>query len=113
MILFLMILILLAIVGWHFIFVLLGGVLVIGAAGIFLAIASIMIFCVAMLVCLSFSGVVGLTIGGIFAIWTIIAIILAPILFPIVFPLFVIFAALTMRQRKINRRPVKIINPDE
>lgn len=110
MTLLLILLILFVIVGWHFIFALLGGVLIIGAVGIFIAIASIMMFCVAVLTCLSFPGVIGLMIGGIFAIWTIIAIILAPILFPIVLPLFIIYAALIMKQKKTTNRPIKIIN---
>lgn len=103
----LLLLIVFAVVGWHFMFALLGGVLIIGAAGIVIAIASIIMFCVAVLACLFFSGVIGLTVGGIFAIWTLIAIILAPILFPIVFPLFIIFVALAIRQRKTNRRNIK------
>ena len=113
MALLLIFLILFVIVGWHFIFALLGGVLIISAAGIFIAIASIVVFCVAVLVGLTLPGVVGLTIGGIFAVWTIIAIILAPILFPIVLPLFIIFAALAIRQRNTKRRPIKILNEDD
>ena len=113
MALLLILLILLTVVGWHFIFALLGGVLIIGAAGIFIAIASIVMFCVAVLASLSLSGAVGLAAGGVFAIWTLIAIILAPILFPIVFPLFIIFAVLSIKQRKITHRPIKIINGDE
>ncbi len=100
MTLLLIFLILLAVVGWHFIYVLLGGVLIIGAAGIFIAIASIVMFCVAVLVSLSLSSAIGLAIGVIFAIWTLIAIILSPVLFPIIFPLFIIFVILSIRQRK-------------
>ena len=110
MALFLIFLILLVVVGWHFIFALLGGVLIIGAAGIFIAIASIVIFCVAVLVSLSIPGAVALAIGGVFAIWTIVAIALAPILFPIILPLFIIFAALSIRQKKTKRPPIKIVN---
>lgn len=97
-------LILLVIVGWHFIFGLLGGVLIIGAAGIFIAIVSIIIFCMAVLGSLFLSGAVGLVIGGVFVMWTIVAIILAPILFPIVLPLLIIFAALAIKQRTIRSR---------
>ena len=100
MTLLLILLILLVIFGWHFIFAMLGGVLIIGAAGIFVAIASIVIFCVAILISLSIPGAFALVIGAIFAIWTIIAIILAPILFPIVLPLFIIFVFLVIRHRK-------------
>lgn len=95
-------LILMVIVGWHFIFALLGGVLIIGAAGIFIAIASIAIFCVSLLICLSLPGTIALAIGVIFAIWTIVAIILAPILFPIVLPLFIIFAFIAARQGSLK-----------
>lgn len=101
MILFLILLILFLIVGWHFIFALLGGVLIISAVGIFIAIASIAVFCVAILISLSLPGTVALIIGAIFAIWTIIAIILAPILFPILLPLFIIYAYISSRQGKI------------
>ena len=100
MALILILLILLVIVGWHFIFALLGGVLIIGAAGIYIAVASIVMFCVAVLMLLSIPGAIGILIGSIFAIWTIIAIFLAPILFPIVLPLFIIYAALAIRQNK-------------
>ncbi|MDP3559106.1 MAG: hypothetical protein Q8R79_01965 [Legionellaceae bacterium] len=101
MTLFLILLILLLVIGWHFIFALLGGVLIIGAVGIFLAIASIMMFCVAVLISVSLPGTVALIIGGVFAIWTVVAIVLAPILFPIVLPLFIIYAVLSTRQRKL------------
>ena len=100
MTLLLILFILLVIGGWHLIFTLLGGVLIIGAAGIFVAIASIAFFCVALLVSLSLPGTIALAIGAVFAIWTIVAIILAPILFPIVLPLFIIFAFLAAKQRK-------------
>lgn len=113
MVLSLIILILLVILGWHFIFALLGGVLIIGAAGIFIAIASIVMFCVAVLVSLSLPGAVGLIIGGVFAIWTIIAIILTPILFPIVLPLLIIYAVISAKQRREIERPIKIINPND
>ena len=109
MILLLIVLILLVIVGWHFIFALLGGVLIISAVGIFIAIASIIMFCMAVLGSLFLSGAVALAIGAIFALWTIIAIILAPILFPIVFPLFIIYAFLAARQRK--KSPYIVIKP--
>lgn len=110
MALFLILLILLVIGGWHFIFSLVGGALIIGAAGIFIAIVSVVMFCVAVLIILSFPYALGLTIGGIFAIWTIIAIILAPILFPILLPLFIIFSVLVIKQKKrqASYRPDKI-----
>ncbi len=101
MTLLLVFLILFIVLGWHFIFALFGGVLIIGAAGIFIAITSIVLFCVAVLIVLTLPGSVALVLGAVFAIWTITAIILAPILFPIVLPLFIIFAALAIRQRKI------------
>jgi len=101
MMIFLICFILLVVIGWHFIFGLLGGVLVIGATGILMAIASIVIFCVAMLFSLSFpAAVMALVIGGVFALWTLTAIILAPVLFPIVLPLFIIFAFLSVKQRQ-------------
>ena len=109
MILLLIVLILLVIVGWHLIFPLLGGVFIIGAAGILMAIVSIVLFCIALLISLSLPGAVALAIGAIFALWTIIAIILAPILFPIVFPLFIIYAFLAARQRK--KSPYIVIKP--
>jgi hypothetical protein len=96
----LILLILLVVGGWHLIFTLLGGVLVIGAAGIFIAIASIVIFCVAVLMSLVLPGVAALTIAVIFVIWTIVAIALAPILFPILLPLLIILAVLEIRMKK-------------
>ncbi len=101
MTLLLILLILLVVFGWHFIFALLGGVLIISATGIFLAIASILLFCVSVLISVSLPGAVALAMVAIFAIWTIIAIILAPVLFPIILPLFIIFSFLAAKQRKI------------
>ena len=112
MTLLLIVLILFLVFGWHFFFALLGGVLVISAAGIFIAIASIVMFSIAVLVGLTLPGAIGLAFGVIFAIWTIVAIVLAPILFPIVLPLLIIYAALAMRQKKVKRRPIKIINEE-
>ncbi len=114
MTLLLILLILFVVMGWHFVFALLGGVLIISAAGIFIAIASIVMFCVAVLISLSLPGAFALIIGGVFAIWTIIAIVLAPILFPIVLPLFIIFAVLVQYSKRTTRRPpIKIINKDD
>lgn len=101
--LFLIFLILCVVFGWHFIFAFLGGVLVISAIGIFMAIASIVFFCIAVLLLLTFPGLAGLFVGGIFVIWTLIAIFLVPILFPIVLPLLIIFAFLAVHQKKNNR----------
>ncbi len=100
-------LILMLVFGWHFIFALLGGVLIIGALGIFIAIASIVLFCIAVVLILTLPGAVGVIIGVIFALWTLVAIVLAPVLFPIVLPLFIIFAFLVHRQRNNKKLPYK------
>lgn len=103
MTLLLIFIILCMVLGWHFVFAFLGGVFIIGAAGIFIAIASIVIFCIGVLLLLSSPALtVGLVIGVIFAFWTLFAIIIAPILFPIVLPLFIIYAVLAIRQRRNN-----------
>lgn len=103
--LLLILLILLVVGGWHFIFTFLGGVLIIGAAGIFIAIVSIVMFCVAVLMCLVLPGVVALVIMGVFVIWTVIAIVLAPILFPILLPLLIILAFVEIRMKKNRVQP--------
>lgn len=113
MILFLICFILCVVIGWHVMFAFLGGVLILGAVGIFITIGSIVMFCVAVLVSLSIPGAIGLVVGGVFAIWTLIAIILTPVLFPILLPLLIIYAVISAKQRREAGRPIKIIYPND
>jgi len=97
---FLIFLILALVIGWHVIFALLGGAIIIGTAVWTMAVIGILVFCIAMLVAFSLTGLAGLLIGIFFAIWTVVAIIAFPILFPILLPLFIIYAFISMMRRK-------------
>jgi hypothetical protein len=86
--------------GWNFFFPLLGGVILITAVVWSLAIASITVFCLALLLIFIFTGLGATVLGIILAIWTIIAILLFPVLFPILLPLFIVFLFVSYVLRK-------------
>lgn len=101
------------IVGWHFFFPLLvGGVIAITAATWGILVASVVIFCTAILLVFIFAGA-GAFILGIFAfVWLVLAVILFPIIFPIVFPLFVLLLIISyfVRRRKRLEKEKNQIN---
>lgn len=99
-IIFLIFLILALVLGWHILFAILGGAIVIGAGIWAMAIIGIVVFCIAILVAFFLTGFASVALGIIFAIWTLIAIVLFPILFPILLPLFIIYAFISYMRRK-------------
>lgn len=103
-IIFLLLLALGVIIGWHLFFPLLvGGIVAITAAAWGILVASVVIFCVAILLVFIFTGI-GAFILGIFAfIWMVLAIIFFPILFPILFPLFILFLVVSYFLRRKKR----------
>lgn len=99
--LILTIIILLALViGWHLIFPILGGVIAITATAWLVIVASIVAFCIAILLLFILTGA-GIFILAIFAlIWIIVAVVLFPILFPILVPLFILFLFISYLRRR-------------
>ena len=104
---FLVFLILVLVIGWHIIFSILGGVFLIGATAWGIAIVSVMVFAIGILMLFLFTGVAGIVIGVLFAIWTIIAIILFPILFPLLLPLFIIYAFISFTRKCKKNSTIK------
>lgn len=100
MLIFLIFLILALVIGWHIIFALLGGAVIIGTGVWSMAVIGIVVFCIAVLIAFFLTGLAGLLIGIFFAIWTVVAIIAFPILFPILLPLFIIYAFISIMRRK-------------
>jgi hypothetical protein len=108
------IIILLALViGWHLAFPIFGGIIAITATVWVLLVASVVVFSVAILLALMFTG------GGIFIlsliafIWIILAIIFFPILFPIIAPLFIILLFVSYFRRKQLKKSRPSPPPDE
>lgn len=95
---------LLLVIGWHFIFPLLGGVIIISSAIWIAIIASVVGFSIAILLLFIFSGIglILLTVGAIIA--AIIGIFLFPILFPILIPLLIILAVIAYNMRRKKQK---------
>ncbi len=92
---------LIIIVGWHLIFPLLGGALVITGAAWFAILATIIAFSMVMLFAFIFTGIGIFILGILFSIGVVIAIVLFPVLFPIVLPLFIVYWVVSyLRRRK-------------
>ena len=97
-----LLIILIVVVGWQFAFPILGGIVAISAVAWGLTVASIVIFCTAILLLFIFTGIGALFVGAPLFVWTVIAIILFPILFPIMLPLFILFLFVALLRRKSN-----------
>lgn len=103
LLLFLIFIILAVVLGWHILFALLGGVIAVSAIIWVMVIISIVIFCIVVLLAFIFTGFIGLGIGVIFTLWTIVTIIFFPLLFPVLLPLFIIYAFITYIRRRQQR----------
>ncbi len=99
--------IILLVLGWHIIFPLMGGVIAVSAMAWLFIVASVVIFAIVTLLVFALGGFWIFGIGLIFAIWTIVAIVLFPILFPILLPLFIIFAFVSIFRRKNKIKQLK------
>jgi hypothetical protein len=101
---FLIILILLFAIGGHFLLGMLGITLVL-TAGLWAAIiASIVIFCVAIVMFFVFTGIGMLIVGGFSLIWVVLAIALFPVLLPVLLPLLVVLAFVGIVRKKQTRK---------
>lgn len=96
-------LIFISLILFHLFFPILGAAVLISAAAWAVIIASVVIFCVFLLLFFIFSGAFATGILGIIAlIWLIIALIIFPIIFPLIMPIFIILVAIgyILRHRK-------------
>lgn len=100
--LFTLILLLILIIGWHIIFPLMGGVIAFSVAAWGALIASVVAFCVAIMLLFVLTGVGIFTLGAVFFVWTLLAILLFPVIFPIIVPLLIIFFFISYFRRKQN-----------
>lgn len=93
--------IVLVVIGWHIIFPLIGGAIIVTSAVWFAIVGSIVAFCIVVLLAFIFTTGLGIFILGlIFFIWTVLAIILFPVVFPIVLPLLIIYFIIAFFRRK-------------
>lgn len=94
--------ILISIIAWHFILPLLGMAVAISASLWSIAVATVILICIATLLFFIFSGI-GIFILGLFVFgWTILAIVFFPLLFPILVPilLLMLVVGLIARNKK-------------
>lgn len=92
---------LLSIAAWHVLLPALGISLVALTAGVWnIAVATIVIICVATLLFFIFTGIGVLILSMFVLIWTIVAIVLFPLLFPIVLPALILMLVIGLILRK-------------
>lgn len=104
--LFTLFIILALVIGWHLIFPIMGGVIAITATIWFALLASIVVFCIAVMMLFALTGFGIVAICVFFAVWTGVAVVLFPVIFPILLPLFIIFLFVAIyRKVKRNRNP--------
>lgn len=93
------------ILGWHIIFPIIGGAIVLTAFVWFFMLGAIILFGIATMLLFIFTrtGVI-LLAGALFALY-IVGVILIPVLFPILIPLLIIFLVISlMRNRRVEHR---------
>lgn len=88
------------ILAWHLLLPMLGITIAISAGIWGVAIASIVLLCVATLLFFILTGLGALILGGIVFIWTVIAIILFPLLFPILLPILLLMLIVGLAVKK-------------
>lgn len=90
------------IIGWHLFFPIVGGIIAFTAVAWGILVASVIIFCVAILLVFIFTGTGIFILGAIGLAWMLLAVFFFPLVFPIVFPLFVLFIVVShfLRKRK-------------
>ncbi len=104
--------VLVLVIGSHLFFptlaaVIAGGIIAFTAQAWAILVASVVIFCVAVMLLFILTGT-GFLILGIGAfVWTLLAIILFPVIFPIIVPLFIIFLFLSYFFRRQKRKKLE------
>jgi len=88
------------VIGWYFLFPVLGLTLAVGAGVWGFVVASIVVLCLTIPLFFIVAGV-GIIVLGLFAfVWTVLVITLFPILFPILIPLLVVVLLIALLRRK-------------
>ena len=95
------------VVGWHFLFPIADGMVSITTGIWSFVVATVVIYCVAILLLFIFTGI-GIFVLGIFAtVWFAIAIALFPIAFPIFIPLLITVLFISyVRRRQLKKKAV-------
>ena len=88
------------VVAWHLLLPILGITIALSAGIWSVAIASIVLLCIATLLFFIFTGIGALLLGGVVFIWTVVAIILFPLLFPILLPILLLMLIVGLVARK-------------
>lgn len=97
--------VLLATIGfWHFFGILLGTAVIITTGIWVFAVASIIAFCIGILLLFVFTGLASFVIVLLGLVWTFVAILLFPILFPIILPIFILLAFLFWLRSRFARK---------
>ncbi len=97
------------VLGWHIIFPIIGGAIVLTAFVWFFMLGAILLFGIATMLLFIFTrtGVI-LLAGVLFALY-VVSVILIPVLFPILIPLLIIFLVISlMRNRKVERNQERV-----
>lgn len=96
--------IILALIGaWHVLLPLLGGVVVVTAGLWGFAVASVIVFCVGILLLFLLTGIAGFLIVVLGGVWTVVAIALFPVLLPLMLPLLIILAFISYARGRQSR----------
>lgn len=97
------IILLACVIGWHAIFLTLGGVIAVGAMVWLFLVGSIVAFCIAIFLVFVLGSAGIFAIGILALIWTVLAIVLFPILFPLLMPLFILLLFISLWRRRQGR----------
>ena len=99
-ILFTLLLMLILVAAWHVLLPLLDISIAITASVWGIAIATIVLICIATLLFFVFTGIGVLILGGFVFVWTILAIILFPLLFPALIPILLLMLVVAIISKK-------------
>ncbi len=94
------------VIAWHIGFFLLGGAIAVTATIWSFIVASIVVFCIAILLAFILTGIGVFVLAILALIWTVLATLLFPILFPILVPLFIILLFVAYLRRREQRKQV-------
>jgi hypothetical protein len=86
--------------AWHFFLPMLGITLAVSAGVWGVAIASVVLICVATLLFFIFTGIGAFILGLFVFVWTVLAIVLFPLLFPVLIPILLLMLVVALIARK-------------
>ncbi len=94
---------LLLVVAWHVLLPILGITIALTASIWGIAIATIVLICVATLLFFIFTGIGAIVLGVFVLAWSILAIVLFPLLFPILIPVLLLMLVIALLTRNKNK----------